>query len=86
VIELRGKILVRRATTSDGKFVLVVAGVLDSNIPIESFDPRDEMWATILQVDEKTIRFVNENNMHFSPEDFLENAGDVQNKDRWKRT
>jgi hypothetical protein len=63
VIELRGKILVRRATTSDGK-----------------------MWATILQVDEKTIRFVNENNMHFSPEDFLENAGDVQNKDRWKRT
>jgi hypothetical protein len=82
--EFKGKLLIRRATTPEGKQVLVIAGVVEPTTPIEEFDGRDEMWAAHLLVMD-SIKFVNEKNQHFSPEDFLENANDVQNKDKWSR-
>ena len=82
MIEFKGKLLVRRAVNSDGKPVLVIAGVVETNAPIDQFDPNDEMWAAHIGVLD-AIKFVNKDGMDFSPEDFIENHEGVQNKERW---
>jgi len=82
MIEFKGKLLVRRAVNSDGKPVLVIAGVVEPNVPIDQFDPKDEMWAAHIAVID-AIKFLNADGMHFSPEDFIENSEGVQNKERW---
>lgn len=64
--------------------VLVICGVVDSNLDLDEIDDRDEMWAAHLVVNEH-IAFVNEHNQHFSPEDFLENVDDIQDKSNWVR-
>lgn len=84
MVEFKGKLLIRRATTTDGKSVLVVTGVVEPNCPIDKFDPKDEMWAAHLLVLD-SVRFVNEAGHHFSPEDFIENVNGIQDAGKWTR-
>lgn len=84
MITLTGKFLIRRSMTTDGKPILVIAGSAFPDCPIEEFDKRDEMWGAKLLVVE-SARFVNTNELSFSPEDFLENESEEASKKNWTR-
>jgi hypothetical protein len=79
-----GKFLMRVATGNDGKKVVVICGVAKIPEGME-IDDGDEMWATKFHIDPKTARFINSNNEQFSPEDFLANAGNIQDPRLWER-
>lgn len=82
MIEFKGKLLLRRSKTESGKPVLIICGVVEPNVPVEKFDDRDEMWAVhLLALDH--VEFLNTSQHQFSPEDFLENVDDIQNKTKW---
>lgn len=82
---LRGNLLVRRAVSRSGKPVLIVCGIVEEDVgsdPI-AVDPRDEKWVVRLCVAD-SAKFVNASGVHFSPEDFLENASGCASGPHWQ--
>ncbi len=82
-IILRGKFLIRRAKTKNGKECLVVTGIAIPNIPLDNIDPNDEMWATNMVVSGGR-RYFGKDVGSFSPEDFLE--GDYLMTEHWDQS
>ena len=81
-MEFQGKCLIRKHTLPSGKVVVSLTGVFTPAPGIE-FDDRDEMWAVKLLATESK-KFVNAQNLQFSPEDFLENIHNIQDKSNWE--
>ena len=76
----KGKALIRRS----GKY-LVICGVFTPSEDISIYSDTDEMWAVELAA-LQTIKYKAKESLEsFSPEDFLENIGDVQHKDNWEK-
>lgn len=79
---LKGKCLVRKSRTTDGKPCLILAGAFFPSEPLDSFSDRDEMWAVELLVAD-VIKFVGRGNGYpGGPEDFL--AGVKQHPANWE--
>ena len=84
-MKFKGKMLVRRQETREGKPVLILCGVFMPDVDINEFDDRDEMWGVELEVVE-SVRMVNSKNIPIgSPEDFLENRDNCQSPKSWER-
>jgi hypothetical protein len=85
-----GKFLIRRAKTTAGKEVFIIAGTaLPQNFPITDIKDNDELWvAELLVTDVKEYEQSDKgaNGFHGGPEDFLAGVGqDVTSKfSQWK--
>jgi hypothetical protein len=78
--QLRGKCLVRKSKTTDGKDVIMLCGSFFPKTEIEITD--DEMWVCDIIVS-GGIRFSEPNDYSLSPEDFL--SGHGQQPQYWKK-
>lgn len=78
----KGKMLVRRKKTKDGKPCVILCGVFFPSESIENYDETDEMWAVELGVlDVKKFHQQVSMSSGPSPEEFLE--GTLQNPEFW---
>ncbi len=81
---LRGKFLIRKGTSSNGREFLTITGVTIPNFPLSEIKDNDEMWVTDLIVS-GGFRYtgpLDNTHSNCSPEEFLEGVG--QNKSLWK--
>ena len=96
-VKLLGRCLLRRVKMTNGQDALMVCGVflplsipnekfVPNGVTIDLFDPKDEMWVTEIELAaDKSIKFVNADNLQFSPEDFLANEDGIQDNKKWTR-
>ncbi len=76
----KGKALVRKS----GKY-LIICGIFIPSEDMNTYSDNDEMWGVEL-LNMQSIKYkLKDSNKVFSPEDFLENTGDIQNKNNWEK-
>lgn len=81
-MNLKGKLLLRKAKTVDGKDILILAGnFFTSKEEFDKIDSCDEFWICNVEIRE-AIKFTDPV-QNFAIEDFL--TGEFQDKKLWRR-